>query len=124
MKIGVPTEIKPQENRVAMTPAGVERLLQAGHAVHVQMGAGLCSGFSDEDYSTVGAKLEADAPAVFGTADMILKVKEPSKKLLINLKPGSISKVFLMKNTNKTYQDFHLTLPSSHLKVLLPTQMS
>jgi len=77
LKIGVPTEIKPQENRVAITPAGVERLVSANHSVLVQKGAGLGSGFSDEDYAGVGAELAQDAAQVFAAADMILKVKEP-----------------------------------------------
>ncbi len=77
MKIGVPTEIKPQENRVAMTPAGAERLVHAGHAACVQAGAGIGSGFEDADYQKAGATILPDAEAVFGESDMILKVKEP-----------------------------------------------
>ncbi|MEQ1893742.1 MAG: alanine dehydrogenase [Planctomycetota bacterium] len=77
MKIGVPTEIKAQENRVALTPAGAERLTHAGHQVFVQSGAGLGSGFPDETYQRVGAKILGNAAAVFGEADLILKVKEP-----------------------------------------------
>jgi len=77
LKIGVPTEIKPQENRVALTPAGTERLIADGHEVHVQAGAGEGSGFSDEDYTLVGASIADDAAGVFSTCDMVLKVKEP-----------------------------------------------
>lgn len=77
MKIGVPTEIKAQENRVALTPAGAERLTHAGHQVFVQSGAGVGSGFQDEAYQRVGAKILGNAAAVFGEADLILKVKEP-----------------------------------------------
>ena len=77
MKIGVPTEIKPQEERVALTPAGAERLISAGHAVSVQTGAGRGSGFDDADYEAAGARIAADAPTVFADSDMILKVKEP-----------------------------------------------
>ena len=77
MKIGVPTEIKAQENRVALTPAGAERLVHAGHTVSVQAGAGLGSGLPDESYAGVGARILPSAAAVFGEADMILKVKEP-----------------------------------------------
>lgn len=77
MKIGVPTEIKPQENRVAMTPAGTERLVHAGHAVCVQSGAGLGSGFEDSAFEDAGARIAASAALVFGENDMILKVKEP-----------------------------------------------
>ena len=77
MKIGVPREIKPQENRVAMTPAGVERLVNAGHRVFVEAGAGAGSGFEDGDFVQAGARIEEDAAATFGASDMILKVKEP-----------------------------------------------
>jgi alanine dehydrogenase len=77
VKIGVPTEIKAQENRVALTPAGAERLTHAGHHVLVQSGAGVGSGFTDETYQRVGAKILGSAAAVFGEADLILKVKEP-----------------------------------------------
>jgi alanine dehydrogenase len=77
VKIGVPTEIKPQENRIALTPAGAERLVHGGHEVHVQAAAGLGSGFEDADYAAVGATIEDDAAATFAAAEMILKVKEP-----------------------------------------------
>jgi alanine dehydrogenase len=78
--IGVPTEIKPQENRVALTPAGAERLVHAGHAVVVQSGAGLGSGFPDETYASIGARIAPDAPSVFADGDLILKVKEPLRE--------------------------------------------
>jgi alanine dehydrogenase len=77
VKIGVVKEIKEHEYRVALTPAGVEELCKAGHAVLVQAGAGLGSGLDDEKYRAAGAKLLPDAAAVFGAADMVLKVKEP-----------------------------------------------
>jgi len=77
VKIGVPTEIKPQENRVALTPAGAERLAHAGHQVLVQSGAGVGSGFPDETYQQVGARILPAAAPVFAEADLIVKVKEP-----------------------------------------------
>ncbi|MGH2863128.1 MAG: alanine dehydrogenase, partial [Solirubrobacteraceae bacterium] len=77
MKVGVPTEIKVDEYRVAMTPAGVRELVDAGHEVYVQQGAGLGSAISDEAYVKQGAKVLPDAAAVFGEAEMIVKVKEP-----------------------------------------------
>jgi alanine dehydrogenase len=77
MKIGVPKEIKTNENRVALVPAGAESLVSAGHSVLVQQGAGEGSGFSDEDYTSVGAKIAPDAASVWGDAEMIMKVKEP-----------------------------------------------
>src|SRR5687768_10626977 len=77
MKIGVPKEIKTNENRVALVPAGAEMLIAAGHSVLVQDGAGEGSGFTNEDYTEVGAEIGADAAAVWSVADMIMKVKEP-----------------------------------------------
>jgi len=88
LKIGVPTEIKPQENRVALTPAGADRLVHAGHAVHVQSGAGLGSGFDDEAYTRVGARALSDPAEVFGSSDLILKVKEPLASEWPLLRPG------------------------------------
>ncbi|MFC7441037.1 alanine dehydrogenase [Laceyella putida] len=77
MIIGVPTEIKNNENRVAITPAGVDALAQAGHEVLIQSGAGNGSGFSDEQYVAHGAKIMYTAKEVWENADMIIKVKEP-----------------------------------------------
>ena len=77
MKIGVPTEIKPSENRVAMVPAGVDILTGDGHQVVVQKGAGEGSGISDDEFTSAGATILPDADAVWGEAEMIVKVKEP-----------------------------------------------
>src|SRR5690242_16874097 len=77
MIIGVPKEIKNNENRVALTPAGTQELIKRGHRVLIQKTAGVGSGFSDEEYASAGAKLVADATDVFGAAEMIMKVKEP-----------------------------------------------
>lgn len=77
MILGVPKEIKNNENRVALTPAGTQELIKRGHSVHVQKNAGADSGFSDEEYVKAGAKITATAEAVFGLAEMIIKVKEP-----------------------------------------------
>ena len=77
MKIGVPKEIKTNENRVALVPAGAESLITAGHSVLIQQGAGEGSGFSDDDYTSVGAKIAPDAAAVWADSEMIMKVKEP-----------------------------------------------
>ncbi|PAW39286.1 alanine dehydrogenase [Bacillus toyonensis] len=76
MRIGIPTEIKNNENRVAMTPAGAVHLVQNGHEVFVQKGAGLGSGFTDEEYVQVGAKLVETAEEAWNQ-DMVMKVKEP-----------------------------------------------
>ena len=77
MIIGVPKEIKTQENRVSLTPAGVEDLKAAGHRVLVETMAGAGSGFTDEEYQASGAETVGTAAEVFAGADMILKVKEP-----------------------------------------------
>ncbi|MDQ8145008.1 MAG: alanine dehydrogenase [Gemmatimonadota bacterium] len=77
MKIGIPKEIKTNENRVSLVPAGAEALVAAGHTVYVEQGAGEGSGFSDEQYTAVGAKLLPTADAVWKEAEMIIKVKEP-----------------------------------------------
>jgi alanine dehydrogenase len=76
VRIGVAREIKPQEYRVALTPAGALELVQRGHDVVVQNGAGVGSGFADEAYAAVGARL-ADVDEVWSSADLLLKVKEP-----------------------------------------------
>jgi alanine dehydrogenase len=77
MRIGVPTEVKVDEYRVAITPAGVRELSSRGHEVLVQTGAGLGSAFDDDHFTAQGARIVPDAEAVFGEAEMVLKVKEP-----------------------------------------------
>ncbi|MDH6355415.1 alanine dehydrogenase [Dysgonomonas sp. PH5-45] len=79
MKIGVPKEIKPSENRVAVTPAGVMEFVRAGHEVYVQTSAGVGSGFQDSDYVGAGAKILNTIEETYAIADMIVKVKEPIK---------------------------------------------
>jgi alanine dehydrogenase len=77
VKVGVPTEIKADEYRVALTPSGVRELTDRGHDVYVQAGAGEGSAITDEDYVAQGATMLPDADAVFAEAEMIVKVKEP-----------------------------------------------
>jgi alanine dehydrogenase len=77
MKVGVPTEVKRDEYRVAITPAGVRELTQRGHEVFIQSGAGDGSSMKDVDYVAQGAAIVPDAQAVFDAAELILKVKEP-----------------------------------------------
>ena len=79
MRIGVPKEIKTNENRIALVPAGAEALIAAGHEVFIEKGAGLGSGFSDALYKEVGAKILPNADRVWAKAEMIMKVKEPIK---------------------------------------------
>ncbi len=77
MKVAVPTEVKNNEFRVAITPAGVHDLVGNGHEVIVQAGAGLGSSITDDEYATAGATIVADAATVWAAADVLLKVKEP-----------------------------------------------
>jgi alanine dehydrogenase len=77
MKVGVPREIKNHEYRVAITPSGVHELVQHGHEVFVEQEAGVGSAISDADYTAAGAKILDSAEDVWGTGDLILKVKEP-----------------------------------------------
>jgi alanine dehydrogenase len=77
MKIGIPREIKTNENRVALVPAGAEALVTGGHTVVVEQGAGEGSGFTDALYVRAGARVESDVNVVWSQADLVLKVKEP-----------------------------------------------
>jgi alanine dehydrogenase len=95
MRIGVPTEIKDNEYRVGMTPAGASVLTSDGHDVFVQAGAGNGSGFSDDEYKAAGAKILADADGVYDAADMIVKVKEPIEADLKRLKDGQLLFTYL-----------------------------
>ncbi len=80
MKVGVPTEIKPDEYRVAITPIGVRELSERGHDVLIQAGAGEGSAISDADYEAQGGRIVATAEDVFGEAEMVLGVKEPQPR--------------------------------------------
>jgi alanine dehydrogenase len=95
MIIGVPKEIKPDERRVAITPAGVAAARHHGHTVLVQSGAGAGSGFSDSEYRAAGASVAAGAAAVWGRAAMVLKVKEPQPAEYKFMRPGLILFTYL-----------------------------
>ncbi len=88
MRIGVPKEIKTNENRVALVPAGCEALVADGHSVLIEKGAGEGSGFSDDLYVKAGGKIAPTADATWADADMILKVKEPIKVEWPRMKKG------------------------------------
>ncbi len=88
MKVGIPTEIKNNENRVAATPAGVHEVVRRGHEVLVQEGAGLGSSITDADYVEAGATIVATADEVWGAADLLLKVKEPIAEEYPRMRPG------------------------------------
>jgi alanine dehydrogenase len=95
MKVGVPSEVKTDEYRVGMTPAGVRELVDIGHEVFIQSGAGEGSSLSDEAYSAQGATILPDADAVFGEATMIVKVKEPQPDEVGRLRPHHILFTYL-----------------------------
>jgi alanine dehydrogenase len=87
VRVGVPTEVKSDEYRVALTPAGVRELVDAGHDAFVQSGAGTGSAIADQAYAAQGAAIVPDAEELFGTADLIVKVKEPQPIEVERLEP-------------------------------------
>jgi alanine dehydrogenase len=95
MRIGVPREIKPDEYRVAITPAGVREAREHGHEVTIEAGAGLGSAIADADFEAQGARIAPDAAAVFAEAEMVLKVKEPQPTEIEMLGPGQLLFTFL-----------------------------
>ncbi|MDB4885127.1 MAG: alanine dehydrogenase [Gemmatimonadetes bacterium] len=132
MKIGVPKEIKTNENRIALVPAGAETLVSAGHSVLIETGAGLGSGFSDEDYTAVGAKIGKDADAVWAASDMIMKVKEPIKVEWPRMKKDQLIFTYFHFAADKALTQAHLDsgavcvayetveLPTRELPLLTP----
>ncbi|MCX7919135.1 MAG: alanine dehydrogenase [bacterium] len=90
MIIGIPKEIKENEYRCGMIPAGVEYLVEAGHKVYVQKDAGLASAIPDSEYEKAGAKIVVTAKSIYEKADMIIKVKEPQPAEYPMLQPGQI----------------------------------
>jgi len=90
MIVGVPSEIKSDEYRVALLPVGAEELRRAGHRVLVQAGAGLGSGITDDRYEASGAEIVADAAAIWNQAEMIVKVKEPLPDEWPLMRPGQV----------------------------------
>jgi len=90
MIVGVPGEIKQDEYRVGMIPVGVEVLIQSGHQVLVESGAGLGSGLSDDKYARYGARIVDGADEIFGRAEMVVKVKEPQPEEIARIRPGQV----------------------------------
>jgi alanine dehydrogenase len=88
--VGVPNEIKTHESRVAMTPVGVEELTRGGHRVLIQAGAGQGSGITDDQYRQHGAEIVPGAADIWGSADLIVKVKEPLPVEWPHLRPGQV----------------------------------
>jgi alanine dehydrogenase len=95
MNIGLPKEVKDNEYRVGLVPAGVHALAGDGHTVFVEKSAGLGSGFSDEEYTATGAKLVDTADEVFVRSDMVVKVKEPTQEEYPRLREGQILSSYL-----------------------------
>ena len=95
MRIGIPTEVKNNEFRVAITPAGAMELTRHGHEVVIQSGAGLGSSISDEEYVAAGARMLPDADAVWEYAEMILKVKEPIAEEYPRIREGQVVFTYL-----------------------------
>ena len=106
MVIGVPKEIKANENRVALLPVGAQMLIKNNHKVVVETNAGIGSGFSDGDYKNVGAEIAKGPEEIFSSADMIMKVKEPinneynmiRRRHHASARPEIIKNFLLLKN--------------------------
>ncbi len=132
MRIGVPTEIKTNENRIALVPAGAEALVSHGHEVFIQSGAGVGSGFEDADYEAVGAKIVPDAATAWGSAELLLKVKEPIKSEWAHLRPDLTLFTYFHFAADETLTRAHIAsgatciayetveLPSHELPLLTP----
>jgi len=95
MIIGVPKEIKKQEYRVALLPSAAYQLIKRGHEVLVQRGAGVGSGFADDEYTTAGAKLVETPEEIFKRAELIVKVKEPQPAEVAMCRPGQLLFTYL-----------------------------
>ncbi|MEL7513887.1 MAG: alanine dehydrogenase [Pseudomonadota bacterium] len=95
MKIGCPTEIKPQEFRVGVTPAAAQEAVAYGHQVLIQKGAGQGAGFADDDYRAAGAEIVAEASDLFARCDMVVKVKEPQAAERKMLREGQVLFTYL-----------------------------
>src|SRR6266513_1206258 len=132
MKMGDPKEIKTNENRVALVPAGAESLVAAGHTVMMEKGAGEGSGFPDSSYTSVGAKIGADANTVWLEADMHMKVKEPIKPEWPRMRKGQMIFTYFHFAADKELTLAHIKsgatciayetveLPSRELPLLTP----
>ena len=105
MLVGVPKEIKVHESRVALTPEGVFELVRFGHEVVIETGAGLGSSITDADFVSAGARIEKDVETIWGTADLILKVKEPIAVEYPRLRSGQILFTYLHLAASKDCTD-------------------
>ena len=132
MRIGVPKEIKTNENRIALVPAGAEALVAAGHSVMIERGGGEGSGFVDSMYTDVGATIGPDAATVWRDADMIMKVKEPIEPEWKHMKRGQVIFTYFHFAADERLTNAHMDsgaiciayetveLPSGELPLLTP----
>ena len=132
MKIGIPKEIKTNENRISLVPAGAEALVAAGHTVIVEKGAGQGSDFTDSQYLMAGAQIAKDADAVWAAADLIVKVKEPMEPEWKRIRAGQTLFTYFHFAANEKLTRAHITsgatciayetveLPSGELPLLTP----
>jgi alanine dehydrogenase len=105
VKVGIPSEVKNNEFRVAITPAGVFEFVRAGHEVFVQAGAGLGSSVADDDYAAAGATVLKTADDIWATADLVLKVKEPIAEEYARMRPGQVLFTYLHLAASKECTD-------------------
>ena len=105
MKVGIPSEVKNNEFRVAITPAGAFELTRAGHQVYVQSGAGSGSSIADADYDAAGATILGTADDVWGTTDLVLKVKEPIAEEYHRMREGQVLFTYLHLAASKECTD-------------------
>ena len=109
MKVGIPREVKNNEYRVAITPAGVHEFVRNGHDVVIESGAGLGLSITDEEYRSAGAQILATADDVWGTAEMVLKVKEPIAEEYDRMRPGQVLFTYLHLAASKECTDALMT---------------
>ena len=108
MIVGIPREVKDNEYRVAATPEGVRELTRAGHEVIVETGAGLGSALADPQFEAAGARIGADADAVFAAADLVVKVKEPQPQEYERFREGQALFTYLHLAADKALTEFLL----------------
>jgi alanine dehydrogenase len=132
MKIGIPKEIKPNENRISLVPVGAAALVSAGHTVVVETGAGQGSDFTDAQFLAVGAQIAQHADAVWATSELIVKVKEPVEPEWKRIRPGQVVFTYFHFAANEQLTRAHIDsgaiciayetveLPSGELPLLTP----
>jgi alanine dehydrogenase len=105
VKVGIPREVKNHEYRVAITPAGVNEFTRAGHEVHIETGAGMGSSITDDEFAAAGATIRPSADEVWGSADLVLKVKEPIAEEYHRMRAGQVLFTYLHLAASKECTD-------------------